>query len=138
MCRSFDHFINNNKRLVYKPSLIFERQVHGPLSSFPQDTLRRLCGHSAAWRGEAPSDFKTVIPVTRSDSIYELNCGLFALGDVLFDSSTKLDFLRLPSVLAERKEPEWTQIDSGITIVDFTMDLDLDLLVLIEHSPPLP
>ena len=41
-------------------------------------------------------------------------------------------------MLAERREPEWTQVDSGITIVDFTMDLDLDLLVLIEHSPPLP
>jgi len=38
-------------------------------------------------------------------------------------------------VLDERKEAEWSQIDSGITIVDFTMDLDLDILVLIEHSP---
>jgi len=27
------------------------------------------------------------------------------------------------------------QIGSGITIIDFTMDLDLDILVLIEHSP---
>jgi len=83
--------------------------------------------------------FKTVIPVTRSESIYELNCGLFALGDILINGSTKLDFPRLPSVLAERKRkgPEWTQINSGITIVEFRMDLDLDLLVLIEHSPPL-
>jgi len=115
VCRSFDHFIINNKQLVYKTSLIFERQVHDPLSSFPQDTLRRLCGHSAAWRGEAPSDFKTVIPVTRSDSIYKPNCSLFAL-------HTKLDFL--PRVLAERKEPKWTQVDSGSTIVDFTMDVE--------------
>jgi len=29
-------------------------------------------------------------------------------------------------VLAERKEPDWTQIDSGITILDLTMDLHLD------------
>jgi len=139
VCRSFDHFITSDKQLVYKTSLIYERQVDGALSSLPaHDKLRHLRRQGAAWRGEAPSSFKTFIPVTRSDSIYELNCGLFALGDVLFDSSTKLDFLRLPSVLTERREPEWTQIDSGITIVDFTMDLDLDLLVLIEHSPPLP
>ena len=41
--------------------------------------------------------------------------------------------LWFPSVLAERKEPEWTQKIQGITIVEFTMDLDLDLLVLIDH-----
>jgi len=63
---------------------------------------------------------------------------VFAFGDVLFDSTTKLEFLPLPSVLAERKEPEGTQIDSWITIVDFTMDLGLDLVVLIEHLPLLP
>jgi len=61
-----------------------------------------------------------------------------AFGDVLFDSTTKLEFLPLPSVLVERKEPEGTQIDSEITIVDFTMDLHLDLLVPIERSPLLP
>ena len=72
-------------------------------------------------------------PLPAPKSIYELNCRLFALGNALFDSCTK--FLRLPSV---RKEPEWTQIDSGITIVDFTMDFDLDLLLLIDHPPPLP
>jgi len=70
---------------------------------------------------QAPSGFRTVNPVTRSEVIYELNCGLFAL----FESSTKLDFLWLPNVLAERKEPEWTQKIRGITIVDFTMHLDL-------------
>jgi len=91
---------------------------------------------SVARRGKAPSGFKTVTPATRSDSIYKLNYGLFALGNVLFDLSTKHDFLRLPGVFAERKEPEWTQIASGIMIVDFTMDLDLNLWVLIEHSPP--
>jgi len=118
---------------VYKTSLIYGRQVDGALSSLPaHDKLRRLRKQGAAWRGEAPSGFKTVTPATRSESIYELNYSLFAL----FDSSTK--FLRLPSVLAERKEPEWTQIDSGITIVDFTMDFDLDLLLLIDHPPPLP
>jgi len=46
--------------------------------------------------------------------------------------------MRLPSVLAERKEPEWTQKIRWITIVEFTMDLDLVLLVFIDHSPPLP
>jgi len=86
-----------------------------------------LRAQGAVWRGEAPSGFRTVNPVTRPEMIYELNCGLFAL----FDTSTN-------SVLAERKEPEWTQKIQGITIVDFTMHLDLDLLVLIDHSPPLP
>jgi len=70
--------------------------------------------------------------------IYELNCDLFIIGDVLFASSTKHDFLRLPGVPAVRKEPNWTQIDSWITILDLTMDLDLDLLMPIDRSPPLP
>jgi len=82
--------------------------------------------------------FQDCHPVTRSNLIYKLNCGLFALGDVLFASGTKHDFLRLPSVPAVRKEPDWTQIDVWITILDLTMDLGLHLLVPIDHSPPLP
>ena len=34
---------------------------------------------------------KAIIAATRSESIYELNCGVFALGDVLFDSSAIYD-----------------------------------------------
>ena len=132
MDRSFDHSITNNKQLVYKTSLICERQVDGALSFLPDhDKLRGLRRQGAAWRGKVPSRFKTFTPVTRSDSIYELNCGLFTLGDILFASSTKLDFLRLPGVFAERKESEWTQIDSDIMLVDFTMDLDLNLWYLL-------
>ena len=74
--------------------------------SRPTTRLRRLRGQGTPWRGEAPSCFKTVIPVTCSDSVCELNCGLLALGDILCDSSTELDFLRFPSVLAEGKKPE--------------------------------
>jgi len=33
VCRSFDHFITNNKQLVYKTSPIYEHQVDGTLSS---------------------------------------------------------------------------------------------------------
>ena len=45
MCRSFDHFITNNKQLVYKTSLMYERQVDGPLSPLPaHDKLRGLRG----------------------------------------------------------------------------------------------
>jgi len=99
VCRSFDHFIANIKQLVYKNSFIYARQVDGALSSLlAHDKLRHL-RRQGAWRGEAPLDFKNVPPATRSDSIYEVNCGLLAL----FDSSTKLDFLRFRSVFAERK-----------------------------------
>ena len=94
------HFSANSKLLVYKNSVIYARQVDGALSFLlAHHKLRRLRRQGAAWRGEAPSGFKNDPPVTRSDSIYEVNCGLFAL----FDSSTKLDFLRFSSVLAERK-----------------------------------
>jgi len=82
--RSFDHFIAKNEQLVYKTSVFYERQVGGALSSLPaHNQLRRLRRQGAP---EAPPSFKTVIPATRSGSIYELNCGLFALGGVLFDS----------------------------------------------------
>ena len=86
MCRSFDRFTaNNNKQLVYKISLIYARQVDGALSSLPaHDKLCRLRRQGAAWQGEAPSGFRTVNPVTCSEMIYKLNCGLFAL----FNSST--------------------------------------------------
>jgi len=100
LCRSSDHFIANNKQLVYKTSLIYERQVDGSLSSLlTHNKLRRLRGQGAPRQGrsEAPSGFKTVTPVTRFGSIYELNCGMFALGNALFDSSTKHDFVRFPS-----------------------------------------
>ena len=80
MCRPFDHFTANNKQSVYKFSLIYARQADGDLSSLPA-TLRT---QAAAWRGEAPSGFRTVNPVTCSEMIYKLNCGLFAL----FNSST--------------------------------------------------
>jgi len=93
-------------------------QIDGALSSPAHDKLRRLRRQDAAWRGEAPSGFRTVIP--------GLTCGLFAPGDALFDSSTKLDFHGSPV--------KGTQVE----IDDFTMDLDLDLLVLIDHSLPLP
>jgi hypothetical protein len=43
--------------------------------------LQRLRRQSLAWRGELPSALKLEIPVTRPDSIYELNGGVFALGD---------------------------------------------------------
>ena len=100
MCRSFDYFTANSKQLVYKHSLIYAGQVDGALSSLlAHDKLRRLRRQGATWRGEAPSGFKNVTPATRSDSIYELNCGLFAL----FGSSTKLDFLRSRSGFAGRK-----------------------------------
>jgi len=68
---------------------------------------------------------------------FNIRAQLFALGRILFDGRTKLGFLRLPIVFAERKKPEWTQVDSGITFVDSTMVLDFELLVLIEHLPPL-
>jgi len=100
VCRSFDHFIANSRQFVYKNFLIYARQIDGALSSLlSHDKLHRLCMQRATWRGEAPSGFKNVTSTTRSDSIYELNCGLFAL----FDSSTKLDFLRSRDVFAERK-----------------------------------
>ena len=103
MCRSFDHFITNNKQLAFKTSLFYERRVDGALSSLPaHDKLRSLRRQGSAWQGEVPSGVKPVIPVTRSESIYEVNCKVFALGDVLFDSSTKFERLWLPSVLAER------------------------------------
>jgi len=98
--KSFDHFIANSKQLVYKNSLIYAPQVDGALSSLlAHDKFRRLRRQPATWRGGTPSGFKNVTPATRSDSIYGLNHGLFAL----FDSSTKLNFLRSRSVFAERK-----------------------------------
>jgi len=100
VCRPFDHFTANSKQLVYKISLIYARQVDGALSFLlAHHKLRRLRRQGAAWRGEAPSGFNNVTPATRSDSIYKLNGGLFAL----FGSSTKHDFLRFWSVFAERK-----------------------------------
>ena len=65
MDRSFDYSITSNRQLVYKPSLIYERQVDGALSFLPDhDKLRRLRRQGAAWRGKVPSRFKTVTPVT--------------------------------------------------------------------------
>ena len=88
MCRSFDHFTTNNEQPLYKTRLIYERQVDGALSSLPAHDKHpcRLRRQGAAWRGEAPSGFRTVNPITCSEMIYELNCGLFAL----FDSSTNM------------------------------------------------
>ena len=124
MCRSFDHSITNNKQLLYNTSLTYERRVDGALPSLPAHKLHSLRRQGTTSRGKGPSGFNIVTPATPSDSIYELNCGLFTLGDVLFDSSTKFDFCGF-GVFAERKEPEWTQIDFGIIIVDFIWTLTL-------------
>ena len=71
MCRSFDYFTANNKQLVYKMSLIYARQVDGALSSLlAHHKLCHLRRQGAAWRGEAPTGFRTVNPVTRSEMIY--------------------------------------------------------------------
>jgi len=116
VCRSFDHFITNCLLLVCNNSLIYERQVDRTLSSLPaHDKLHRLRRQGAAWRGEAPSGFKAVIPVTRLASIYELNCGLFALGNVVrFKHQAR--FLRLTSVLAERK-PNGCRLIRGLRLL---------------------
>ena len=102
MCRSFDHFTANNKQLVYKISLIY-----------------------------APG-FRTVNPVTRSEMIYELNCGLFAL----FESSTKLDFLWLPNALRERN-PSGRKRSGGLRLLtsQCTLTLTFWRLLSSRHTP---
>ena len=44
--------------------------------------LQRLCRQSLAWRGVRSPAMTRSIPVTRNDTIYELNGGIFALGDL--------------------------------------------------------
>lgn len=48
----------------------------------------------------------------------------------------RLDFVRLPSIIKEDLEPEWGYIQVGteISVVDFTMDVEIDMLVLIENG----
>jgi hypothetical protein len=48
----------------------------------------------------------------------------------------RLDFVKLPSVIAGNLGVEWGHISlgRGIQVVDFTMDVDMDLLVLIEKK----
>jgi hypothetical protein len=87
VCKNFDAFIKNQRTLLYKLALALERQMDSSWNgaSFPPLTslqkLQRLRRQSLAWRGELPSALKLEIPVTRPDSIYELNGGIFALGD---------------------------------------------------------
>jgi hypothetical protein len=111
VCRRFDTFIKEQKGLLYKLALAFERQIDSPCqvftpyinvasSSFTTNNdecnpssspsapptshqkLQRLRRQGLAWRGDLPPALKLSLPVTRSDSIYELNGGVFALGDV--------------------------------------------------------
>jgi hypothetical protein len=108
VCRRFDTFIKEQKGLLYKLALAFERQVDSPCQVFspyinvapslPTTTtngneenpppltshqkLQRLRRQGLAWRSDLPPALKLSLPVTRSDSIYELNGGVFALGDV--------------------------------------------------------
>ena len=47
----------------------------------------------------------------------------------------RLDFVKLPSVIAGNLGVEWGHISLGrIQVVDFTMNVDMDLLVLIEKK----
>jgi hypothetical protein len=120
VCRRFDMFIKEQKGLLYKLALAFERQVDSPCQVFTpyinvassssqtspfttqgdedkdpsssssspslpltsHQKLQRLRRQGLAWRSDLPPALKFSLPVTRSDSIYELNGGVFALGDV--------------------------------------------------------
>jgi len=135
VCRSFDHFITNNKQLVFKTSLFYERQVGGALSSGPTTSFAVSVG-KAPQRLPQASRLSSSLPVPVQYKNSTAACSPSAASS-LIHSGTQHDFLRPLSVLAEIKGAEWSQIDSGITIVDFTMGLDLDILVLFEHSPPL-
>jgi hypothetical protein len=93
VCRQFEAFINYQKPLLYRLALVFEKHVDEPsLSVSPSvktdapltshQKLERMRRQGLAWRGEIPPSMRTTIPVTGGDSIYELNGGVFALGDV--------------------------------------------------------
>lgn len=71
--------------------------------------------------------YSTFLSSMRSDTVES---------EVNSTRGVSLDFVRLPSIIAGTTEPEWTHINIGekISIVDFTMDVEQDLLVLIEQK----
>lgn len=178
VCHQFDDFIMKRRPLLYKIALKYECQVdcqeetrtlpvadsiyasagepyptslHLALSS--SQKLQHLRRQSLAWCGVRSPAMRKLIPVTRNDTIYELNGGIFGLGDVLGTEPvwvpdpvpgypsppsspyTRLDFVRLPSALTGNTEPEWrfVYVPQDTELVDFTMDAQSDLLVLVEQ-----
>ena len=98
-----------------------------------QARLRALHSQRRAWRTFSPR--KTYrIPIQRSDTVYELNCGAFALMDGPDIQTHVLDWLELPSIISGRAKQRTTALNSGLVVGDFTLDLEQDLFVAIEST----
>ena len=117
-----------------------------PLSSTNAGSMV-LCPHSrpmtsfasprqgAAWRSGAHSGFKTVTPFRLN---IQAQLWPVPLGDVLFDSSTKPDFLRLRRCSLRGRNLTGRRLIQGLRLSGSRWTLTSTFLVLVEHSPPLP